>query len=172
MQLTRFTDIGLRIVMALAADPETTHTSRQLADDLHLSYTHVAKVVSRLAELGVVNSRRGRSGGLMITELGPQAGVGWLARHLEGDDEVVQCEGASPCPLRSSCRLRNALAAAQDAFYDSLDRLTVEDLITDPTGAQLLTLLPARPDTDDHRGEPLIHRRTQSCAFGGPDDHQ
>lgn len=145
MQLTRFTDIGLRIVMALAADPENTHTSRQLADDLHLSYTHVAKVVSRLSELGVVSSRRGRSGGLAITELGPQAGVGWLARHLEGDDEIVECDGAVPCPLRSSCRLRQALATAQDAFYSSLDRLTVQDLIADPTGAQLLTLLPTVP---------------------------
>ncbi|MBM7367746.1 RrF2 family transcriptional regulator [Gordonia hydrophobica] len=146
MQLTRFTDIGLRVVMALAADPEATHTSRQLADDLHLSYTHVAKVVSRLAELGVVNSRRGRSGGLAITELGPRAGVGWLARHLEGDDEVVDCDDADrPCPLRSACRLRHALATAQDAFYTSLDRLTVQDLIADPTGAQLLTLLPTVP---------------------------
>ncbi|ALG84668.1 RrF2 family transcriptional regulator [Gordonia phthalatica] len=170
MQLTRFTDIGLRIVMALAADPENTHTSRQLADDLHLSYTHVAKVVSRLAELGVVNSRRGRSGGLVITELGPQAGVGWLARHLEGDDEIVECEGATPCPLRAACRLRTALAAAQDAFYTSLDRLTVEDLIADPTGAQLLTLLPGPPVAADD--DLAIPRRTQSCAFGGRNDQQ
>ncbi|NLG48335.1 Rrf2 family transcriptional regulator [Gordonia sp. (in: high G+C Gram-positive bacteria)] len=150
MQLTRFTDIGLRVVMALAADPDATHTSRELADDLHLSYTHVAKVVSRLSEIGVVNSRRGRSGGLAITELGPQAGVGWLARHLEGDDEVVNCEGERPCPLRSACRLRGALAAAQDAFYTSLDRLTIQDLIADPTGAQLLTLLPGPPNSADH----------------------
>ncbi|MGB6126650.1 MAG: Rrf2 family transcriptional regulator [Gordonia sp. (in: high G+C Gram-positive bacteria)] len=154
MQLTRFTDIGLRIVMALAAKPEATHTSRQLADDLHLSYTHVAKVVSRLSELGVVNSRRGRSGGLAITDLGARAGVGWLARHLEGDQPVIECEGSTPCPLRSACRLRGALARAEQAFYDSLDQLTVQDLIADPTGATLLKLLPpnsppARPHDDD-----------------------
>lgn len=145
MQLTRFTDIGLRIVMALATNPATTHTSRQLADDLNLSYTHVAKVVSRLAEIGVVNSRRGRTGGLAITELGPRAGVGWLARHLEGDQPIVECEGTNPCPLRQSCRLRSALAAAEEAFYASLDQLTVQDLIADPTGAMLLRLLPQIP---------------------------
>ncbi|MGB3696537.1 MAG: Rrf2 family transcriptional regulator [Gordonia sp. (in: high G+C Gram-positive bacteria)] len=161
MQLTRFTDIGLRVVMALAADPESTHTSRQLADDLHLSYTHVAKVVSRLAELGVVHSRRGRSGGLAITELGPRAGVGWLARHLEGDDAIVDCEGATPCPLRSACRLRGALAAAQDAFYSSLDRLTVQDLIADPTGAQLLTLLPRTPPTIDSVAPAAVMKSTE-----------
>ncbi|AUH69163.1 MULTISPECIES: RrF2 family transcriptional regulator [Gordonia] len=148
MQLTRFTDIGLRVVMALTADPDASHTSKQIAADLQLSYTHVAKVVSRLAELGVVHSRRGRSGGLGITELGRRAGVGWLARHLEGDAEVVDCEGPAPCPLRNACRLRRALATAQEAFYTSLDRLSVEDLIADPTGAQLLTLLPTLRSTD------------------------
>ena len=71
MQLTRFTDIGLRVVMRLvaaeAAARETasgpsTLTTKDLAAELAVPYTHVAKVVSRLSELGVVHSRRGRSG--------------------------------------------------------------------------------------------------------------
>ncbi|WP_051198242.1 RrF2 family transcriptional regulator [Gordonia shandongensis] len=154
MQLTRFTDIGLRVVMALAADPDSTRTSRQLADDLVLSYTHTAKVVSRLAELGVVHSRRGRTGGLGITELGRSVGIGWLARRLEGDHApVVDCDGPEPCPLRAACRLRSALDAARDAFYASLDGLTIADLVADPTGARILPLLPPAA----HRGVATRH---------------
>ncbi|MFT4087803.1 MAG: Rrf2 family transcriptional regulator [Gordonia sp. (in: high G+C Gram-positive bacteria)] len=148
MELTRFTDIGLRVLMRLAADTEGRapgapgHTTRRLADELAVPYSHVAKVVARMSELGVLHSRRGRTGGLSITDLGRTASVGWVTRQLEGDSPVVECGGERPCPLRAACRLRGALARAQNAFYESLDTLTVADLIDDPTGATLLTLIP------------------------------
>lgn len=141
MQLTRFTDIGLRVVMRLVTAPaDTALTSRDLAAELAVPYTHVAKVVSRLSELGIVHSRRGRTGGVAITELGRTAQVGWLARKLEGDGEVVDCEGPQPCPLKGSCRLRGALAQAQRAFYAALDEHTIDELTGPPTGATLLSL--------------------------------
>ncbi|GAB88204.1 RrF2 family transcriptional regulator [Gordonia rhizosphera] len=159
MQLTRFTDIGLRIVMRLAVAGEqpsdtTPMTTKDLARELAVPYTHVAKVVGRLAEMGAVHSRRGRAGGLAITDLGREAQIGWLARTLEGPGEVVDCEGSQPCPLRSACRLRGALARAQRAFFDSLDEHTVADLVRDPTGAVLLSLSPPppAPPTDDAPG--------------------
>lgn len=157
MQLTRFTDIGLRVVMRLAvpslsagagnsAESTTERqlmTTKDLAAELAVPYTHVAKVVVRLSELGVVHARRGRSGGLTITDLGQQARIGWLAAALEGDhDEVVDCDGPEPCPLRGSCRLRIALAQAQKAFFASLDELTIADIVQDPTASVLLTLAP------------------------------
>ena len=59
MQLTRFTDIGLRVVMRLAVAGEesvgeqrgaaTPLTTKDLATELAVPYTHVAKVVGRLS---------------------------------------------------------------------------------------------------------------------------
>lgn len=146
MQLTQFTDLGLRIVMRLAAgsgtDAGSAPSTRVIAEQLAVSYTHATKVVARLSEMGVVTTRRGRGGGLAITELGRTASLGWLTRQLEGDDEVVTCEGDKPCPLRHACRLRSALRDAQNAFYGALDALTVHDLTARGTSAEnvLLTL--------------------------------
>ncbi|MCK6210928.1 Rrf2 family transcriptional regulator [Georgenia sp. EYE_87] len=128
MQLTQFTDLGLRVVMRLAAGSPAAPSTRALADQLQVSYSHTAKVVSRLAELGAVVTRRGRGGGLALTELGRRAPVGWLVRKLEGEEEVVRCEEPVPCPLRAACGLRGALRRAQEAFYTSLDTVTVEQL--------------------------------------------
>ncbi|MFZ2176290.1 MAG: Rrf2 family transcriptional regulator [Rhodococcus sp. (in: high G+C Gram-positive bacteria)] len=141
MQLTQFTDLGLRIVMrlAVAGDGERPG-SRSIAEELSVSYTHVTKVITRLGELGIVDARRGRGGGLAITELGRTASIGWIARRLEGDSEVVDCDGANPCPLRSGCLLRSALRRAQNAFFESLDALTVEDVTSNPTKTVLLAL--------------------------------
>jgi Rrf2 family nitric oxide-sensitive transcriptional repressor len=141
VQLTRFTDLGLRVVMRLAASPGGGGlTTSQVADQMSIPYTHTAKVVVRLRELGMVEARRGRGGGLTITEAGRHTSVGTLARALEGDEEVVNCEGDHPCPLRSGCRLRSALRRAQIAFYDSLDGVTIDDLLRAPTGLTLLEL--------------------------------
>ncbi|MEE2034347.1 RrF2 family transcriptional regulator [Rhodococcus chondri] len=147
MQLTQFTDLGLRVVTHLAAAPtDSVPSTKSVAEQLNLSYAHTTKVVARLSELGVVTTRRGRGGGLTITELGRSATIGWLARQLEGEGEVVECEGTKPCPLRQACSLRSALRNAQEAFYRSLDTATVADLIQPRTSRNepvLLTLTPS-----------------------------
>lgn len=130
MQLTRFTDLGLRAMMLLADGEfdDRRVTTRTIATGASASEHHVAKAVSRLSELGMVYARRGRVGGLELTEAGRTASIGWLIRQLEGDREVIECGGDNPCPLIGACRLRRALAEAKEAFYRELDRYTVIDL--------------------------------------------
>ncbi|MER5627850.1 Rrf2 family transcriptional regulator [Streptosporangium sp. NPDC002544] len=141
MRLTKFTDLALRVTMRLAvAEPGTVLTTRQVADAMAIPYTHTAKAIARLQHLGVVDARRGRGGGLEMTGFGRKASLGWLVRELEGEEEVVACEGDTPCPLRAACRLRGALRDAQRAFYAALDPLTVDDLVTSPTGPVLINL--------------------------------
>ncbi|MEU3502867.1 Rrf2 family transcriptional regulator [Streptomyces hundungensis] len=142
MRLTRFTDLALRVLMRLAViehtDDQAPPTTREVADAMRIPYTHTAKVVARLQHLSLIEARRGRGGGLVLTKAGRLASVGGLVRELEGPGEVVDCEGASPCPLVAACRLRRALHRAREAFYDSLDELTVDDLVASPTGPLLI----------------------------------
>ncbi|MFJ2442720.1 MULTISPECIES: RrF2 family transcriptional regulator [unclassified Streptomyces] len=140
MRLTKSTDLALRVVMALAVG-EKSSTAREVAAAMAVPYSHLAKVVARLQHLGLVETRRGRGGGLEITPAGRSASVGRLVRELEGAGDVVDCEGATPCPLSAGCLLRGALRTAQEAFYASLDPLTVENLTRSPTGPLLIGLV-------------------------------
>ncbi|MEZ0357699.1 transcriptional regulator [Mycobacterium sp. ENV421] len=139
MQLTRFTDLGLRAMMLLATGQarEQRVTTRTVAAAAGASENHVAKAVSRLTELGLVHARRGRAGGLELTDAGREASLGWLVRRLEGDREVVDCTGQPACPLIAGCRLRRVLADAKEAFYAELDRHTIADLV----GSQMLPVV-------------------------------
>ncbi|MDO3400718.1 Rrf2 family transcriptional regulator [Mycolicibacterium neoaurum] len=139
MQLTRFTDLGLRTMMLLAAGAaaERRITTRSIATGADASEHHVAKAVARLVDLGMVNAKRGRVGGLSLTEDGRTVSLGWLVRRLEGDAEVIDCAGDRPCPLIAGCRLRRVLAEAKEAFYRELDNHTLEDL----TGSGLLPVV-------------------------------
>ncbi|MFI6013903.1 RrF2 family transcriptional regulator [Streptomyces sp. NPDC051243] len=140
MRLLRSTDLALRLLMRLAVLGDATPTTREVAADMEVPYTHAAKVVAELQHLGLVDARRGRGGGLSLSAKGRTASVGAIVRAFEGDGDVVECEGDTPCPLNSACRLRGALRRAQEAFFASLDPLTVADVTADPTGPLLLRI--------------------------------
>ncbi|MFF3331232.1 RrF2 family transcriptional regulator [Streptomyces sp. NPDC002888] len=140
MRLLRSTDLALRVLMRLAVAGGATPTTRDVAADMEVPYTHLAKVVAELQHLGLVDARRGRGGGLSLTERGRTASVGAVVRSFEGTGDVVDCEGPVPCPLNSACRLRGALRRAQEAFFASLDPLTVADVVAEPTGPLLLEI--------------------------------
>lgn len=144
MRLTKATDVALRIAMRLAVlDEESAPTTREVADAVVVPYSHAAKVVTRLQRLGVVETRRGRGGGLVLTQAGRTGSLGRLVRDLEGVGDVVGCEEDPPCPLRGACRLREALRTAQEAFYATLDPIAIEDLAAAPTGPVLVGLSPS-----------------------------
>ncbi|RRO93758.1 hypothetical protein CXF32_10110, partial [Corynebacterium bovis] len=87
----------MRVIIYLAADqltddgtrPRRRHTSSSVAKAIDASATHVAKVVSRLAEIGVIRSTRGRTGGVRLAEGGLDFRIGTLIRQLEGDSRLL-----------------------------------------------------------------------------------
>ncbi|GIH25947.1 HTH-type transcriptional repressor NsrR [Acrocarpospora phusangensis] len=139
MHLNRSTDIGLRVLM-LSAARDDLRTIDELAESLAVPRHHLAKVVQRLHHLGLLETVRGRSGGVRLAPEAATTSVGRLVRELEGGTEVVDCDGTPPCPLSQGCRLRGALRRAQEAFYVALDPITVGDL-TQPPAKQLLLSL-------------------------------
>ncbi|WP_262283623.1 Rrf2 family transcriptional regulator [Micromonospora sp. MA102] len=138
MKLNRSTDMALRIAMLTAASPART-TVDELATQLALPRSHVAKVVQRLQRLGVLVTIRGRSGGVAFAEPAGELTVGHVVRAFEGDDEVVNCEQPA-CPLVAGCRLRGELRRAQAAFLAVLDGVRLGDLVDGAAGPLLLTL--------------------------------
>ncbi|MFB7335794.1 Rrf2 family transcriptional regulator [Streptomyces adustus] len=140
MRLLRSTDLALRVLMRLAVVGGSSPTTREVAEDMGVPYTHTAKIVAELQHMGLLDARRGRGGGLSLTEKGRTVSVGAVVRSFEGEGDVVECEGATPCPLNTACRLRGALRRAQEAFYATLDPVTMQDIVAGPTGPLLLEI--------------------------------
>jgi len=133
VRLATSTDLALRILTRLAvAGPDAELTTRQVAESVAVTYSHAVKVVARLQKLGVLDARRGRGGGLSLSEAGRAQSLGALARELEGVGDVVGCEDDPPCPLRHACSLRGLLRQAQENFFRTLDPVTVGDLVHGP----------------------------------------
>ncbi len=140
MQLTRFSDYALRLLMYVArADGSRPITIAEVGEQFDVSHNHLVKVAARLSKLGWVTATRGRNGGL---QLGPRAlelSVGAILRELEGHKPVVDCADP-PCALRGDCRLRSALDRAEAAFYASLDSVTLGDVAGSRTAESIIRL--------------------------------
>ncbi|WP_436521444.1 RrF2 family transcriptional regulator [Actinoplanes sp. HUAS TT8] len=143
MRLNRSTDIGLRVLMLSAVSADRL-TVDELAESLAVPRNHLAKVVQTLQHRGLLETVRGRGGGVRLAAAGRDESVGALVRALEGETEVVDCDGDPACPLRHNCRLRGALRVAQEAFYAALDPITIGDLAAPPVRETLLSISPWR----------------------------
>ncbi|PHQ81532.1 MAG: transcriptional regulator [Thalassobium sp.] len=129
MQLDKFTDYALRILMTLAVRaPERVATS-DIAALFDLSDNHLSKVATELAHAGFVQSERGRGGGLTLAHSPDEISIGAVVRAVKRNGPVVECFGTkSTCLILPACGLRDPLAQAQEAFFATLDGYTLADV--------------------------------------------
>jgi len=131
MRLSLFTDYSLRVLMFAALKGETFSLS-EVAEAYGISRHHLVKVVNYLAKLGYLETRRGRGGGIALGMPPEDIRIGMVVRRTEDTPFIVECfdKQHNTCPINGSCRLKGALAQAESAFYESLDRHTLHDLVS------------------------------------------
>lgn len=131
MQLTIFTDYGLRSLMFLAAHPDRLCSIREIADYYGISYNHLVKVAHRLSQLGYVQSVKGKGGGIRLAKHTLTLKLGDLIKALEPDMDIVECfnRDTNTCRITNSCRLKHYLFDAQRAFIASLNDHTLADTV-------------------------------------------
>jgi Rrf2 family nitric oxide-sensitive transcriptional repressor len=131
MRLTTFSDYGLRVLIFAATAPDDRATIAQVATAYGISQNHVVKVVHRLGQLGLLANTRGRGGGLRLAVAPSHIHLGRVVRALEGGDIPAECfepEG-NTCVISHACRLQGIFQEAVEAFYATLDRYTLADLV-------------------------------------------
>lgn len=141
MRLTRFSDIGLRVLLYLsrATDGRGLVTVAEVATQFAIPENHVVKVVGRLARAGWIVTIRGRQGGMRLNVAPAALTIGTVLRQLEGDADLADCDGQH-CRLSSDCRLREALRIGLDAFYGAMNAYTLADMASSGTGAQIVRM--------------------------------
>lgn len=131
MHITHHTDYALRVLIYLGANEHRLATIQEISERFEVSRSHMMKVVNQLIRYGYVEGLRGKGGGLRLARSPKTIGIGAVVRHMENDLAIVECfEIESKCLLTGSCRLRSALSDALNAFLTSLDRVTLEDLLS------------------------------------------
>lgn len=134
MRLTEFTDHALRLLMHLGAHRGRMSTIDEVAHQYGISRNHLAKVVNELAASGLIQTVRGRSGGIWLAREPRDILVGDVVRQTEPNFHMAQCfhSASGACPFSPNCRLRASLARATDAYLDELNRVSLGELLCPP----------------------------------------
>lgn len=135
MKHTSHADYALRVLMYLRVAPGRRGSAGDIAIAHHVSRNHLEKVVQRLAGAGLVETTRGRGGGVRLV-LDPAAiTVGQVMRAMESDFAVVECLGpARYCRIAGVCGARSVFARALDAYFAVLDDATLEEIAANDDG--------------------------------------
>lgn len=130
MRLAEYTDYTLRVLMYCAAHRDERLTIADLAERHALSKSHLMKIVNDLARQGLLETTRGRGGGLRLVGEPEQIRIGDVVRACETDFRLVECfdPATNACTLSPSCRLKHLLDDALRSYFDTLDGATLADI--------------------------------------------
>ncbi len=148
MKLTKQTDYAFRILMFCAAGGSNLSRVADISRVYGASEPFLFKILNPLVEAGIVETVRGRNGGIRLGRPANKITLGDVVRVTEDNFLMAECfePDETDCPLVAHCRLTSALREALAAFMVVLDRYTIDDL-SRPSAAviNLLSMIGAGP---------------------------
>lgn len=127
MQLNKFSDYGLRVLMYIAPHRDLPYTIPELATQLQVSKNHLVKIVHFMSKQNWIMTMRGKGGGIRLNTSTLSLRLGDILKVLEGDQDIVECNHP-PCVLRSRCGLKGVLNQAVHDFYHHLNQYTLQQV--------------------------------------------
>ncbi len=131
MRLTRQTNYAIRILMYCAANQGRLSRIPEIAAAYTVSELFLFKILQPLVEHRLVETVRGRNGGVRLGRAASEITLLEVVRVTEENFAMAECfeNDAADCPLIDSCALNEALRKALGAFFEVLDSYTIEDLV-------------------------------------------
>ncbi len=130
MQLTQFTDYSLRALIYIALKKNTC-TIKDITSAYMISSNHMNKIIHNLAKLEIINTVRGKNGGITLAVNPENINLGALILKLESNFDLVPCfnKEKANCCIAPVCKLKHVLYEARKAFMNVLDQFTLADVL-------------------------------------------
>lgn len=154
MRLTRQTNYAIRILMYCAANEGRLSRIPDIAEAYSLSELFLFKILQPLVENGLVETVRGRHGGVRLARPAERISLFDVVRVTEDNFAMAECfeNDAAECPLIDSCGLNEALRKALNAFFEVLEGYSIADLVA------------AKPNMRDLLGIDELPERTAAAG--------
>ncbi len=132
MRLTQQTSYSIQTLMYCAVNTSGPSRIRDVARAYRISELHLFKIMHVLVENGLIETLRGRHGGIRLGRPADQITLGDAVRATEGSLKVNDClvDHGHDCPIGANCGLGGALQQAMAAFFGALDTFTIADMVS------------------------------------------
>ena len=131
MKLTKYADLSLRLLMYLAMRRGESATIQEASDRFAVSKNHMVKISHQLTKAGLIESTRGRNGGVCLARPPESITVEEALRATENNFDLVECFDAAQnqCVISEVCKLNGVFSAARAAFFEVLRQVSLADLV-------------------------------------------
>lgn len=131
MRLTRQTNYAIRMLMYCAANDGKLSRVPEIARAYGVSELFLFKILQPLVEHKLVETVRGRNGGVRLGRAAKDISLFDVVRVTEENFSMAECfdNDAAECPLIDSCGLNSALREALNAFFGVLMKHSIDDLV-------------------------------------------
>ena len=131
MRLTKQTNYAIRMLMYCAANEGHLSRIPEIAKAYGVSELFLFKILQPLNKAGIVDTVRGRNGGVRLGRPAAQISLFDVVKVTEDNFAMAECfeNGVADCPLVDSCGLNSVLSKALKAFFDVLADYSIEDIV-------------------------------------------
>jgi Rrf2 family protein len=135
-------EYALRAVVHLAREAPSPRTTDQIAAATLVPEAYLSKVLQQLSHAGIVKSRRGRGGGVVLAKTPAKVTILEVVNAVDPIGRIRECplglaaHGVQLCPLHR--RLDSALALVEKAFRQT----TLAEILAEPTRSRPLCKFP------------------------------
>lgn len=132
MRLTKQTNYAVRMLMYCAANDGHLSRIPEIARAYGVSELFLFKILQPLNKAGLVETVRGRNGGVRLGKPAASISLFDVVRVTEDSFAMAECfedDGMVECPLVDSCGLNSALRKALNAFFAVLSEYSIDDLV-------------------------------------------
>jgi Rrf2 family protein len=131
-------EYALRVMAWLARQADGSHTTSEIAKGTKVPAAYLSKVIQGLAQAGLIESRRGRRGGVALVHAPEQISILEVVHAVDPPMRIRECplgpgyHGKNLCPLHR--RLDEAARTVEEAFGET----TLADVLSEPSSDQPL----------------------------------
>ncbi len=131
LRLTKKADYGLMALKYLAENPERMSVSaKDIAEAYHIPPQLLAKILQRLAKVGILRSHAGMNGGYSLLKNSREISAFEVIHAIDGPLFITSCGPSHDgCDLTDSCTIKEPLARVNDSISGLLRSISIADLV-------------------------------------------
>ncbi len=130
MQITNQADYALRAMLFVARlEPGQVAPSNLIADQMDMSRMFLSRINSQLSNAGLITTRRGALGGIMLAKDPAEITVYDVVSAIDGPINLIRCTtDPSCCSLGEHCPLLDFWCRTESLMITQLKTTTLADL--------------------------------------------
>ncbi len=126
--ITREADYAIRTIVYLSHNKDGLMGSAVLADEMEIPYRFLKKIVRRLVEVGLVESVRGKNGGIKLATPAKKITLYDVIEAFDPKSMKLNCclEDLAACDRSGACPVHESMRDVQVVLDEKLKEITFD----------------------------------------------